>query len=122
MTNCQTLQMPPHLKVAFLLMLLPLSLAGCSDPKSQPVSPAKTLDLAKDALQESDFTQVEQLVADIPEDSDEWQQAMLVAGEAATKSGHTSRAIEHYLAAAEKEETSPDGLLAWLLHRTCHHR
>ncbi len=93
-------------------MLLPLSLAGCSDPKSQPVSPAKTLDLAKDALQESDFTQVEQLVADIPEDSDEWQQAMLVAGEAATKSGHTSRAIEHYLAAAEKEETSPDGLLA----------
>jgi len=104
--------MPPQLKVAFFFILWLVSLMGCSNPKEHPVTAGQTLGLAKDALAASNFTKVEQLVADIPRTAAEWQQGMLLAGEAATKSGNTDAAIKHYLAAIDKEESSSDGLLA----------
>ncbi len=104
--------MPPQLKVAFFLIVLQASFPGCSERTIQPSVPPGTLSSAKLALQNGEFDRVEQILGDIPKTADEWQQAMLLAGEAATKKGQFEKAIKLYLEAAVKDRTSADGMLA----------
>ena len=63
-------------------------------------------------MQKSDLPLIESLLAEIPDSSGDWQSAMLMAGETATKNKQFEKAIDFYLQAAEKSPTTADGLLA----------
>ncbi len=67
---------------------------------------------AERALLDSDADRVETLVRQIPSDSDQWQAAQLLAGEAATRAGRYEVALEYYLSAVRHAGETPDGLLA----------
>lgn len=103
-------QMPPSVKVAsFVVGIVAAAIVvGCSRATPAP----ELLAGAERALLESDSDRVEELVRQISPESNEWQAAQLLAGEAATKAGRFESAIEYYLAAVEFDDTTPDGLLA----------
>ena len=67
---------------------------------------------AEKALLESDSDRVEELVRQIPRDSKEWQAGQLLAGEAATKAGRLTQALDYYLDAVRQNEATSDGQLA----------
>ena len=97
--------------VAFFLCLAVtaiLSLPGCS----RPPAPETLLRDAKTSLKRAQFEHVRALVNRIPKDSEVWQDAMLLVGEADTKEGKYAAAIETYTSAAQKDDRSDAGLLA----------
>lgn len=86
------------------------SLVSCSGQNQ--VSPADLLKEARQALRASDFQTVEELVAKLPREAEQWQAGQLLAGEAAFKDGRPLEAVDYYLRAADKDNSTQDGQLA----------
>ncbi|MEQ9409568.1 MAG: FG-GAP-like repeat-containing protein [Fuerstiella sp.] len=61
-----------------------------------PETPFETLRRARLALSGGDYAAAEALALQVPESSSQWSDAMLVAGEAATKDGRLAEAADHY--------------------------
>ncbi len=103
-------QTPPSLRVAYFIGVIVATamIAGCS--RDTPVS--ELMAGAERALLESDSELVEELVRKIPPESSDWQAAQLLAGEAATRAGRFEAALRYYLAVAENDSTTSNGLLA----------
>lgn len=80
--------------VCAAIVLLTLSLFPGCGPDAVPSS--ALLRDARLALANESFDEVESLVNQVPVDSPEWPAAQLLAGEAATKSGDLTGALDHY--------------------------
>lgn len=59
-----------------------------------------------------DFDEVERLVKLVPNDANQKQEALLIAGEACSKDDRLEQAVKYYLEAEQLDPTSDDGLLA----------
>lgn len=102
-------RLPSWKGAAFISVIVAVALiAGFS--REPPVS--ELMVGAERALLDSDADRVETLVRQVPSDSDKWQAAQLLAGEAVTKAGRFEAALDYYVAAADHDATTPDGLLA----------
>ncbi len=88
-------------EVAGLVLTAAWLVLGCGPAAPPPVA---ALRQAKQALAEGDFSRAEQLAALVPRSHTDWAAARLTAGEAATRAGHLSDALHHFLAAAESPE------------------
>mgnify|MGYP000097277070 CR=1 FL=1 len=73
-----------------------------SDHGPEPVAAEDLLAEAESALRSGEYARVLQLSRAIPPDSDGWDPARMLAGEAATRSGQLQRALDEYGALAER--------------------
>jgi tetratricopeptide (TPR) repeat protein len=70
----------------------------CSGCGQETPPPGELLFQARRALLERDFERAERLGGLIPQSTAEWAPGQMIAGEAATKAGRLSDALDHYLA------------------------
>lgn len=90
-----------------LLAAASVLISGCS---SSDVPPAELLAQAQRALSERKYVRAEKIALQISESSPEWADAMVVAGEAATKAGRLRDALRHYRALSGHNPGSPDSV------------
>lgn len=96
-------------RICFLATLaFVVLIGGCS----KPIPPNELFENARQSLEDDDFANVINLVDQLPDDFDQWQAAMLLAGEAAFGNGQPEKALEYYYAAADRDLSATDGQLA----------
>src|SRR5690606_30067392 len=94
-----------------LSVLLLVSIVACAPQEAPPAAPspapAASLEQARRLLKDGDVALAEQVAEAIARSDPDWEDAQLIAGEAALKSGAPLRSLDHYLLLARESDDLP---------------